>query len=483
MNLIRPVHSFLLLFLFVSTAFADANSIQKKNSKDKFQKIIVKKLNRLRAKTKVIGNKLIDTMDVNRDGKIDSRMVYLNGTLFKEEADYNFDGKFDKTDWYYKTGDIIQTTTIDRNYDGKVDWKIIKTLKGAKQGHYLTVQYYDNNFDGTFDTKRSKNISELQATTKASNDQGQSVNCAVDQYTDVHLPAILNDDDYQLVDELIHVFQNSDSYREYFDNDSNTYGFNIKVQSACKQEGSKADQELFKDENIQESIKKGVVCMAELDTNPGTKLQSSINFRKILAGLTGHDLDDNGDKARRHGSPLKLVCKLPSTNQFNWSTGITGLQNLQLLAVATTTNNDQTSAANLGITKIAKPPVIVFRPGIAAALGASMKYYPNQHESDKFSKLVFHEYIHTALGTTHAVEEDNASIAPNFAQQTTVDYAQVCGDYCFSGPDQNVELTRLSKIVCQGSYSYPSSKSDNPNIPADYASAMNKIRNIKIKMK
>lgn len=485
MTKIKIIHSLIIFILFISSALAgsvsDNDKLTKKKNKDQFTEFVTNKLNRLKANTKKVGNKLIDTMDVNRDGKIDSRIIYLSGSLFKEEADFNFDGKFDKTDWYYKTGDIIQSTTIDRNFDGKVDLKIIKTRKGAKKGHYITIHYKDHNFDGIFDSKKTTENSELQASWQASNGQEPSVNCAVDQYADVHLPAILKATDRKLVDELKQVIGRP-NYLAYFNPTAKTYGFDIKVQSACKQEGSEADRRLFKNENIQESIKKGVICMGKFDNNQN--LQASINFRKVLAGLTGHDVDDNGTKINRHNSPLKLICKLEDTSSFDWDTNLAGTERVQTLAVATTTNDSRILQSNPNITKVDDPPLIIFRPGLAAALDKSMTYYPTQRDDEKFAKLIFHEYLHTSLGTTHAANEDNLNpnISPDYSQQTTVDYAQACGDFCFSGTGQDSKLTELSEVICKGTFQYPSSGSNDSNVRG-YAQTMTEIRNIKIRMK
>jgi hypothetical protein len=452
-SILRKKYYFVLLLISFSTqSYAESKTPKTvKIKKDKFTRFVLNHLKKLNAKSIIKGNKRIETMDVNHDGKVDVESVYINNKLFTEKADYNHDGKFDKMDWYFQNGDILQTTTFDSNYDGKVDLKIVKTMKGATSGNYLVITYKDKDHDGKFDSKKTISYPELQS---ASSSQ-DSVNCSVDQYEDVHLPAILNKEDDKLLDELSY-FISDNFFNSYVDNKDNA-NFQIKVQTACQREGPKENKDLFKETNIQNSLKEGIVCMGELNnSSPGT--QASMNFRKLIAGLA--EFDYNGTTSRRTDSRLKLICKLPEEVDHNWKVNVGG-QQIQTYAVATTSYD---TSRNEKITQIANdPPLIIFPPNLAGLLEKKKPDYPNQDVLAKFKRLVFHEYIHTSLGTTHATEENYA--------YGTIDYASACEDYCFRGPGQGSELIELSRGICGGKY--PTASDDR------YIRDMRRITSIK----
>ncbi len=85
-------------------------------------------------------------MDRNYDGKVDYKAEYnKDGKMETEEMDYNYDGKMD--DFYYYDDDgILAREEIDSNFDGKIDiW--IYLYKGI----YIKKYEKDTNFDGKID--------------------------------------------------------------------------------------------------------------------------------------------------------------------------------------------------------------------------------------------------------------------------------------------------------------------------------------------
>jgi hypothetical protein len=431
-----------------------SSQLYSKNTKDnnKFAQFIKSELIRLNSKTKISGNKRIITMDINNDGKVDSELIYINNKLFKEQLDFNYDGTFDKIDWYFMTGELLQTTTIDSNYDGQVDIKIIKTLKGASAGYIKRTKYRDKDFDGKFDSKITTEFAELQSQSTYQNEA--HVNCALDDYQEVHLPAIIDNNDQKLITDLEWAVKNR--WEPYYDTRGlGQYNFKIQVQKSCQQEGAKENQDLFANSNIQESLKKGVTCMGQLnDTSKNP--QSSVNFRKVIAGLTGYD--HNGSRSERHNNPLRLVCKLEKQIPEVWNPpGET------VYAMATTSNR---ISSNNSITNIGEqPPLIIFRPKLAKSLEARKVDYKGQGLREKFHKLLFHEFIHTALGTSHAKNERH--------NVDNVDYAQACGDYCFKQAGIDTELTKKSRRICSGEFSMERGNSE------DYARVMKRIKEIR----
>jgi hypothetical protein len=463
-SIIYLVSSMLLFSVQSFSTEKTADKKKTKKNKNKFAKFVKTELSRLNSKTIIQGNKRIVTMDVNNDEKIDVELVYINDVLFKEKADFNYDGKFDKTDWYFVKGDIIQTTTIDSNYDGKVDIKIVKSYKDAIAGHIKSTEFTDKDFDGKFDTKKTRQFSEFQTMNQSDESlytlPSQRINCAVDDYQKVHLPAIINASDETMVEQL--EWAVNKKWEPYFNNfDNEEYNFQIQVQKSCQQEGTPENQQLFADSNIQESLKLGVSCMGRLN-NTAINPQSSINFRKVIAGLTGYD--HNGVRSRRHNNPLRLVCKLEDPQPGFWDP-----EGSTVYAMATISN---TISDNNKITRVGQnPPLVVFRPDLAASLNGKKQDYPNQYLREKFHKLVFHEFIHTSLGTTHAENENSHDVS-------NVDYAQACGDYCFRGPGQNTELTGLSRRICSGEFTMERATSDSSN-RTEYIRIMRRIKQLK----
>ncbi len=87
-------------------------------------------------------------LDRNGDGKVDYRVVYdQSGAVLREEMDFNFDGKMD-TFYYYKSG-VLQRVEIDSNNTGRIDiWVYLL------DGKYVQRYERDTNGDGKPDLIR-----------------------------------------------------------------------------------------------------------------------------------------------------------------------------------------------------------------------------------------------------------------------------------------------------------------------------------------
>ncbi len=85
------------------------------------------------------------TMDRNFDGLVDYTLVYRsNGNKEYEELDFNYDGKLD--DFYFYRSGVLERRTVDTNYDGRVDlWVFLD------EGVYIWKVERDTDFNGEVD--------------------------------------------------------------------------------------------------------------------------------------------------------------------------------------------------------------------------------------------------------------------------------------------------------------------------------------------
>ena len=86
----------------------------------------------------------VESIDSDRDGKIEKRTYYWEGKRIRQEIDSNGDGKTDI--WkIYRDGTAVELRT-DNNYDGKVD-----AWAQYGEGENLATYRADTDFDGKVD--------------------------------------------------------------------------------------------------------------------------------------------------------------------------------------------------------------------------------------------------------------------------------------------------------------------------------------------
>ena len=85
------------------------------------------------------------SMDRNYDGRIDYTVIFdLQGRKVREEMDFDHDGQMDDF-YFYEAGKLVRQE-IDSNYDGQVDiWVYL-------DGMYIQRVEMDTSFDGIVDT-------------------------------------------------------------------------------------------------------------------------------------------------------------------------------------------------------------------------------------------------------------------------------------------------------------------------------------------
>jgi len=88
------------------------------------------------------GEKYKVEIDSNMDGKADGSSFHKSGFRYLIESDTNYDGVYD-----YVIDNIKNITTIDSNYDGKVDIQ-----------EFVDHRDIDENFDGIFEHKEDKEL-------------------------------------------------------------------------------------------------------------------------------------------------------------------------------------------------------------------------------------------------------------------------------------------------------------------------------------
>jgi hypothetical protein len=86
------------------------------------------------------GNRELEEMDLDFDGKVDLVTVRRGGKVVRQELDTNYDGKADI--WKYYEEEVLVRVERDSNYDGKVDyWEYY-------EGGQLDRVGYDKDGDG-----------------------------------------------------------------------------------------------------------------------------------------------------------------------------------------------------------------------------------------------------------------------------------------------------------------------------------------------
>ena len=88
-------------------------------------------------------------LDSNNDGEIDYLVkTGVDGEKEMEVLDYNHDGKMD--DFYIYENGVLRQRAIDSNFDTKIDiWVYIK------EGVYISRYEEDSDYDGTMDVDKS----------------------------------------------------------------------------------------------------------------------------------------------------------------------------------------------------------------------------------------------------------------------------------------------------------------------------------------
>jgi len=88
------------------------------------------------------------TIDRDFDGTVDYSLIYRsNGYKEYEELDFNFDGEMD--DFYFYRSGVLDYRRVDTNYDGQIDlWVFLD------EGVYIWKVERDTDFDGEIDYKK-----------------------------------------------------------------------------------------------------------------------------------------------------------------------------------------------------------------------------------------------------------------------------------------------------------------------------------------
>lgn len=94
---------------------------------------------------KTSGGKVVEiSIDRDYDGEVDYLVKYDgNSNKTEEQLDFNYDGKMD--DFYYYSGGKMKRREIDTNYDERIDiWVYL-------DGIYINKYEKDTDFDGRID--------------------------------------------------------------------------------------------------------------------------------------------------------------------------------------------------------------------------------------------------------------------------------------------------------------------------------------------
>jgi len=85
------------------------------------------------------------TIDRDFDGEVDYSLIYRsNGNKEYEELDFNYDGEMD--DFYFYSAGVLDHRTVDTNYDGQIDlWVFLD------EGVYIWKVERDTDFNGEID--------------------------------------------------------------------------------------------------------------------------------------------------------------------------------------------------------------------------------------------------------------------------------------------------------------------------------------------
>ncbi len=480
----------MLLSLSISSSHAQQakqNKVKPYTKSEKSIGDIAMKIRKMVMSTKRVEDKVIHVFDYDGDGKQDAELTLIGEEVFSEKLDYDKDGKFDKQVWNYQTGDVLTTVSEDKNLDGKIDYKLVKTLKGAKKGHFIMIEYKDKDHDGKFDSKKTTEVEIHQAGGPTG---PNCINCATGEYENAHLPRIIDQEaEYHLETFLKYSNRKNPALLRSL-KPQGELKFKIHVQKDCFGDSFKPlfEMEDSGDENqypklIQDSLETGMRCMenlaldSRLPNNPSA-IQRRVedarvrtatnNMVKAVGGLIGYSFlelqpgqNDQYIFDQYHGQRLSFICN--SHGQINEGEWIESAGNMTAQTYAGDSAESRDIFAKGTIAKRGvltnhvndvrgrySAPNIVFNPNIANLLrdnGPWVKEYNGQGRTEKFKELVFHEYLHTALGTMHTNNESQ------------VDLAQTCGDFCFHNPAPGdkigVEIKKLSGDICSGQFAGP----------------------------
>jgi hypothetical protein len=449
------------LFIISILAVFSAHSFAESKSNVSIEPM-KERLEAMKMRTIVVGDKVTHLMDYNKNGVADAEYMYIDGKLYSEKLDHNNDGKWDRSSWYYQSGEVISTTTLDTNLDGKVDVKIVKTTKNAKSGFFIKKIYSDKDFDGKFDSKKTFTINNHQAAAASAPGHNHCINCEIRAMEQAHYPAVLNNDTEDILFDLMEKVRNTSLENQMYSRPgiSGELGYTFNIQPECKT--SDQHKNLLTRTNITEGLKKGLGCMEKL-ARPGALNVASINgvnrtinanhnLFKAVAGLVGYDYF--GKKNGRedfvpHGQYVSFVCKPPAR-----ANGLfTPVNSRTVLARATIQRRD---GLDNHINRLKdhgySAPNIAFNPRLSTELRRQPLDYAGQNESAKMQKLIFHEFLHTSLGTEHSPDED-------MGDYRGVDYADTCADFCFNNPASGdalgTEIKRISGEICGGNFTMP----------------------------
>jgi len=446
-----------LIFLSIGSVKASQEANQSIES-------LIRTIKSYKQKTIISGNETIHLMDYNKDGKIDAEYHYIDGVLFSEKLDLNQDEKWDKSHWYYRKGNILKTSTIDSNLDGKVDLKIVQTREGAKKGHFIQKTFIDKDFDGKFDTKKVTEINNHQAGVNATRPnevrevRNDETECNVETFNEFY-PATLKK---KIVNAVNHVLDAILRDNEEAEKQEKKVTWNIDLQKSCKT--SPQHKKLVNERNFVQGLKTGLTCMHNLsvnvndpkeglskpkrrlygvrDYNNGRRIEAKNNFYKAVAGLFGHDfLVGLDNEFNDHGRKLTLICEPPKVLMpflFN-------RDSKNIYARATVASGEGIESHENHLNGYFPAPNIVFSPKLKDQVMSKAKRpdYPGEDEHKIMQKLIFHEYLHTALGTTHS--------------EDSVDMAETCATFCFNKPSKKdelgLEMRKIGGEICGGNFS------------------------------
>ena len=451
------------LFIISILAVFSAHSFAESKSNVSIEPM-KERLEAMKMRTIVVGDKVTHLMDYNKNGVADAEYMYIDGKLYSEKLDHNNDGKWDRSSWYYQSGEVISTTTLDTNLDGKVDVKIVKTTKNAKPGFFVKKIYSDKDFDGKFDSKKTFTINNHQAAAASDPGHNHCINCETRAMEQAHYPAVLNRNTEDIFFDLMEKVGNTSLENQMYSRPgiSGELGYSFNIQPECKT--SDQHKNLLTRTNITQGLKKGLGCMETLARGDDA-LNAKHNLYKAVAGLVGYDYF--GKKNGRedfvpHGQYVSFVCKLPekANRLFKASDNLvqqhqSGASAISRTALARATI--QRSGGLDGHSNLLRDfkysaPNIAFNPNLSTELRKQPLDYAGQNESAKMQKLIFHEFLHTSLGTVHSPNE-------HLGKYRGVDFADTCADFCFNNPASGDalgrEIKRISGEICAGNFDMP----------------------------
>lgn len=461
------VRKLILCFTFMSfiTSGAQAGS-----DKDNSIKPFMQKLKSMKLRTLTVGDKVTHYMDFNRNGRADAEYMYIGGKLFSEKIDLNNDGKWDKSVWYYQEGKVLKSSTLDTNLDGKVDVKIVETVEGAKPGFFIKKVYLDKDYDGRFDSKKTIEVDNHQAAGANAPGHNHCINCETRAMEQAHYPAVLDQKTEDTLFDLMDRVRNNSLIDDMYSRPGlgGELGYTFNLQKECS--SSNEHKDLINRTNITQGLRKGLSCLQKLATPNATNIGNisgidrygiaTHNLYKSVAGLVGYDYFSS-DNFVPHGQYLSFVCKAPNVpGLFAASSNMmqqydSGAQ-AQMRTVMARATIQRPGGLNSHVNRLSgqgfSAPNIAFNPNLSTELKKQPQDYSGEDINKKMQKLIFHEFLHTSLGTEHSPNE-NAGI------YDSVDYADTCADYCFNNPAGGDaigrEIKRISGEICGGNFVTP----------------------------